>query len=508
MENDQIEEMAINIIEKEILKYSQLKSGIKKGDKEISWDGYITVFDGKGRGKDNFEYNINVQVKGRYVKKLNKGNSKYPLEKSHLLNYQKQKTGTLLLVVDFIDIENYQIYYANLLPVDLKALIDGNKSRAKKPKVNINLKPIIESSPSSLKNICLNFVINSKRQIGIQIKDLDELKNVDKVEFKVILENENRENLDEYLLNNDVYNYAILDDQFKTEIALTKGDLVLIEREINKEIKIKDKVYFNSYKLSKQKGKEIIKIGKGIFFDLKNNKINFNFQGTLQERITDMNFFVDLISNRTLEINEVILDFPEYKKNKSETEKIINEYNDKIRDLKELNDKFITMNIKFEEDIDKLEQQDRKNLLLFKRIFCDKTIPENLNIKQFGLNFIKIGKCHIAILVQKDKEGKIKINNFFENLDNIITIVIVKNNEKPSIENRTSPYFMLEAENILKFSNFNSDVVFQSLKLIQNWEKQSDYINRFMLELLKAYDKNNKRKDILELAENINEDEI
>lgn len=167
MENDQIEEMAINIIEKEILKYNQLKSGIKKGDKEISWDGYITVFDGKGRGKSNFEYNINVQVKGRYVKKIKQGNSKFPLEKSHLINYQKQKNGTLLLVVDFTDIENYQIYYANLLPVDLKALIDKNKSKAKKPKVTINLKPIIESSPSSLKNICLNFAINSKRQIGL-----------------------------------------------------------------------------------------------------------------------------------------------------------------------------------------------------------------------------------------------------------------------------------------------------------------------------------------------------
>ena len=51
MENDQIEELAVNIIESEILKYKDLKSNITKGDKEISWDGYITIFDGKGRGK-------------------------------------------------------------------------------------------------------------------------------------------------------------------------------------------------------------------------------------------------------------------------------------------------------------------------------------------------------------------------------------------------------------------------------------------------------------------------
>ena len=63
MESDQIEEMAVTLIEKEILKYSNLKPNIPKGDKAISWDGYITVFDGKGRNKEHFEYNINVQLK-------------------------------------------------------------------------------------------------------------------------------------------------------------------------------------------------------------------------------------------------------------------------------------------------------------------------------------------------------------------------------------------------------------------------------------------------------------
>ena len=252
MENDQIEELAVNIIENEILKYSDLKSNITKGDKGISWDGYITIFDGKGRGKDNFEYKIDVQVKGRMVKKIKKGNIKFSIERAHLINYQKQNNGTLLLVVDIVDNLTYQIYYANLLPVDLKQLIESNKSKAKKTKISILLKPINESSVSSLKNICRNFALNSKRQIDI------------------------------------------------------------------------------------------------------------------------------------------------------------------------------------------------------------------------------------------------------------ISIVIAKEGEKPSTENRTSPYFVMSAEDILKFSNFNAEVVFDSINVIQNFENQSDYINAFMLELLKAYDKDNKRKDILDLAERIN----
>lgn len=34
----------------------------------MSWDGYITVLDGKGRATNNFQYNINVQVKRKKSK--------------------------------------------------------------------------------------------------------------------------------------------------------------------------------------------------------------------------------------------------------------------------------------------------------------------------------------------------------------------------------------------------------------------------------------------------------
>lgn len=59
-------------------------------------------------------------------------------------------------------------------------------------------------------------------------------------------------------------------------------------------------------------------MGKGIVFNLDSRKINFNFQGTLQDRITDMEFFIDLIKNKTVTINGATLNLPEYKEDINE----------------------------------------------------------------------------------------------------------------------------------------------------------------------------------------------
>lgn len=323
--------------------------------------------------------------------------------------------------------------------------------------------------------------------MGIPIKDLSELNNIDTIEFKVISE---KGKLFDYILNNDVYTYAILKDELKTMVALPKGELVMVQEKIKKSVEIKDKLYYSSYTLTRQKEHETITMGKGIVFDLDIRKINFNFQGTLQDRITDMEFFIDLVKNKTVTINGATLNLPAYKEDINEENRIIEDYSKKIHDLKVLRDKFLELKIDFKEDIYKLDKQSRNNLLLFKKIFCDNIVPTNLNIQQSGVHFIKIGNCSIAVLAQKNRNEELKVYNYFGELKDIISIVIAKEGEKPSAENRTSPYFVMSSEDIIKFSNFNAEVAFNSINVIQNFENQSDYINGFVLELLKANEYN------------------
>lgn len=503
MENDWIEDLSVTIIEKEVCKYRNLKPHIPKNDKGISWDGYITVFDGRGRGTNNFEYNINVQVKGRKVEKIRQGKNKFPIEKAHLLNYQKQQGGTLLLVVDIVDEDNYQIYYANLLPVDLKQILENNHSKAKEPKISIQLRPVKEATQSSLRNVCMNFAINSKRQAGAVIKDMKDLKNISKIDFKVVSD---KDKIFDYMLNNDVYSYATLDDDLNTIVALPKEDIVLITSKIEESVKIKDKEYYSSYYRSIQKEGETYKIGKSITIDFNKRKIIFKFEGTFKEIIKDLQFYVDLLKNKQMSLNGGILTLSEFiNKEKEKTiEEIINDSEKKICDYKIIVDIFSKLNISFDDDVNKLTQQDFNNIQLLKNLFYDGIIPENLKITNQGVNTLTIGKYTIAIWCQKENNVNWKCYNYFSDLKENVKISTVPIGEEPDEKMRMSPYFVISAKDVAAFSNFNAEIVLQSLDIIGNWKKQSGLITESLLELIEFYDENNDRKEVLQLARDIN----
>ncbi len=404
-----------------------------------------------------------------------------------------------MLVVDIVDVNNYQIYYANLLPVDLKQILEnGKESKAKRPTKTITIKPIVELSPSSLKNICLNFIYNSKSQMGIPIKDIEELKNVNSVEFKVVAD---KGQVFDYILNNDVYTYAILDDELHSKVALPKGDFVMIQNEIKKTIKIKDKVYYNSYFWSRTKECEFITIGKAIRINLKTKIISVKFKGTISDRIKDMQFYIDLMLNKSMLINDAELKLPISREIEETTEQI-EIWKKRLENLKSLDSKLKEFNINFEKDIDELKEQDRKNLFMFMNIFCKNKISEAIKVKSTGLNCIKIDKYNIAVWCEQEN-GQLKFYNFFRDLKDIVKIVIVEDGEEPNIENITSPYLLLGVRDIMEYSNFNAKVVEKSFEVIKNFEKQSNYINKFILNLLQAYDKTDSRNDLLELAKNL-----
>ena len=101
-----IEEIAVLAVRNEIVKYSDmLVAYIDTKEKTPMWDGYIYIYkpNSKYKKRNEFEGKIGVQVKGKTVTNLSKGNSKYQIEVDYLRAYQKEKNGVLVLVVEIID---------------------------------------------------------------------------------------------------------------------------------------------------------------------------------------------------------------------------------------------------------------------------------------------------------------------------------------------------------------------------------------------------------------------
>jgi len=496
MEKDQIEERSVSAIKNEIAKYNMLKPGLETGDKRISWDGYITVFN-KNRNKKGWSYDIKVQVKGHEVKKFKKGNITFSIEIEDLKNYQEDGSGTLFFVVYMIDYQTTKIYYANLLPVDLNYILSNIKPNQKTK--SIKFRPVCEATQSSLKNICLNFVENSKKQMGTPIMDLEKLSNVARVGFKVTAD---KDKVFDYILNNDVYSYAYLDDNI-SKVALPKGEMVMISHTVNADIKVGDEIYYNKYEFQRMKNGEQINIGKGVIFNLNTKKADFKFKGSLSDRIADIEFFLALVNSKKLSINGVVLDFPPYKKDINETKVIIKEWEERLTNLKLIKKTFENFNINFTLDIDKLEEEDINNLYMFVDIFGKDKIVKNKNITKTGLYNIKIAKYKILIWATISKEGIIHCYDYFGDLSDIVNLVLVREGEQPTPEDATSPYLMFTPEDILSSSNLNVESIKKSIEGISRLKKQSQYISNFMLNILNAYDQDTKRKDLLDLSEYI-----
>ena len=81
MDSSKIEGKAVRYV-KEILDDCPLLSSndIKEGDKEISWDGNVKIFNSERHAKDNLLGRVFVQVKGKVVadKDLSKDLIAYP----------------------------------------------------------------------------------------------------------------------------------------------------------------------------------------------------------------------------------------------------------------------------------------------------------------------------------------------------------------------------------------------------------------------------------------------
>ena len=486
--------IAKNKFESEIIENNNtLRPFFSDNDKTPLWDGQIFIYKSIEKKIDNWDDKLYVQIKGKGVESLSEGNKTFSLEMSKLKAYQRDINGTLLLVCLYTDNMEYKLYYRNLLPVDLNSILENADET--KNSTSFEIYPINKGQKNEILHICLNFVKNAKKQINTEIKNIEDIKNIKEIKSQYI--GKNQDEFFKELLNNMVYTYAT-DTNGKT-FAISKNENIKIfmGQEIDRNVSIDDKVYYSSYTLQRQKDGESIIIGNSVTLNLVSNKINFNFNGNIDQKIKCLDLFIDMQKKQKITINGVTFNL-----NKEDCVDVEN-YEKELKELKIIKNMFNKLGISFNDKLEELSDSDWKNIKILVNIFEKNIKPKKPLVLQTGICKMTIGRNVILLWIDAEKNN---YYNFFEDLSSIVRIARTSEGKEPTNEDSISPYLLLidntimgEKDNLFEYANWNSEIVKKSFEKVSRYKDLSAYINEFILRLLLTYDKKT-REDLLNLA--------
>lgn len=482
MDSTDIEKIATNKIEELVLKNSEFLSPyINSNDKTPLWDGNIYVYNKNPKTNGTFEGKIDVQIKGRQVNDF-KENNTYSFKVETLRGYQKEIKGTLLLIVDFISIDNYKVYYCNLLPVDLYQILKDVKEGQKN--VSLKLKEINENTALNFKNVCVNFYKNSIRQANKKIINESEFNKIEELNFEVFTK---KSEYEEYLEIADVYTYAKMKDTHE-EVVTVKGEWKSCAT-IKRNVSINGRKFYPEYTIIGKNAEEL-KVGP-ITIDLLNAKIRFELEGTPKKRIKDLEFISSVLKEQYIMFDDVKLDLPF--NDVEMINKNIDIYSKQLEYFKKIVKLFKFFNTKFDIDYNQLNKVDLRNLHNLMSLYDGKFSKEIKELQKYYININKYKFVFVPVL------NRNKLYNFYsqEMVDNTLCVII-----RDGKKIKTSIYSNLLPEEYLNVSNFNEKIILKSFKNLELNDMVLDSINLLLLSFLLAYDQSKDRK-YLDLADKL-----
>lgn len=498
--NKRIEDLAINILERALLKSPYLECYIDSNDKTPSWDGNVIVYKNKNNKKSNIMGKVPIQVKGTKSSPVNKdGTISYCADVADLNNYYND--GGAIFFVIFVDtiLTNGKIYYTNLLPYDLNNVM---KKVKKQKKYAIQLK-CFPDSIDGIANIFISFLSNRPKQMGIIRKDLPSLKKlkdsgamIESLSLYTTGIGINRNTIESYILTHDTYLYAKIKGS-DIDIPVEKVSEATIARQIEASVEVKGMVFYNTCQLVYKKDISYIQIGKSLSFkvskEMTEGAINIKINGNLSERIRDLQFIVSLIEERHMTINGAIMEInPINKKQIDKFKELLRYWNDVKKMLEALG-------VKEELDCDNLTNKDYNNIYNYvNAVLYDKEIGFPNLTENYHYGLFAISNLAILLWCEKQNSGNYKVQNFFNPLN--IVIFDDDNTEPVNI----SQFALLRQLDFSHVSNLDIDRIVEDLKIKPMNNMSSEIINSLALDVISGYDKQ-KRKDasLLMLAESI-----
>jgi len=489
---NKIDSIAVDTVSQETNRHDLLHPNFNKGDKEPFFDGHIWVYKVSPQKQENYLDRIPVQIKGREVKGFSKSKCSFrPVKKAELEAYRKE-SGIIFFVVEVLKNKSQQtkIFWKQLLPYDIDFLM---KKMKRDNSTTINLTSL---DKKDLTLLCQNFIANRKKQKHDNTKAFCEIKNIDGFAISAItgLFGGGDKALNDYILAEyPLYFYAVDENDTSFTIGNFIDEGLYLRFQFTDEVFVDDKSYGSHY-FSKHMNKMgyYIQFGKSWRF-LPSGQAKFTATGTLAERIKDIDFLLKVIKGGEVRIGDN--EFPYTSHLQHEENASIHDIEKNFESLQAMMRVFEFLGMNSPVDITAFNENDHRRIFaLAEQVIHGKECP--IPFKHKGVNILGIGKYRFLVFAYQNK-----VVNLFDGNYRELVWAGIEMSDGTKI--RFSPYYFLNSESIAKSSNFDGEVVMESIKEYPYSPSMGWWYNNLLLEAIKAVDIDPENRQVVKFSNDL-----
>ena len=491
----ELEKIAISAVETSIGKTDLLTSFINRGDKEPCWDGNIYIHESRDHTKRNIK-KVSTQIKGKLVTSCKVEKTvKYRISQDDLTAYM-MNGGTLFFVV-CVDRETgdaLQIYYTDLLPLKIKAIMKKHQN---------SYQIILRKFPNSNSEktmLFLNFYDDAQRQASFAGKDLP---TINDLETSGVLESlsfhcrgygnyQTQRAIPKLMEGKPLAVYAnIRGGSAPIPVEYYEGVYhVMTSERQDTPVYVNGTRYYEGYQVITTAEKIELYIGSSVKLTFSNNegtdaqspaKITVKIKGTLKEQIVGLEFVSAMVKYEAFNIGHIKIPL------KLSEESIVNlgvaNYPERLVEYRCVQNFLDSMNVKRDLDIQKCTDEDFRRLNLLIGAIRDKLPVKNAPEKPGNVQKITIANLKLAVVYLERESGGYFVFDYF---GNHFDVSWSPDGSNPIM---VSQFFAMEVDDFLTLDNLNLKVIVEDFKKIEVSSHHLEFGNHTMLVMLKAYDK-------------------
>ena len=409
MSSVKVEAAATNAVRNLInLSNSMTSDEIKEGDRGVSFDGCIPIYLKNKIKKNNFCNKVDIQVKGRSVKKLSSAEHlKFSMTLSDIKNY-KNVGGTIIFYVQVnSDRTKSRIYIKSLLPYEINQILKTNS----KNNVSLTFEYIDETDVKKLEYIFFQFQNDKDKQYSYKdeyktIEDFEKEKGTFKLGINIPSISMNPIDY----LNKKSFIYFQPENFNNIQIPCGIVELSSFTYKKDMDIKIGEEIINATVEIKQFSDYIMVNINDCIFYNSKKNMFTFELNTNLKKALYNIELIRKFIKYETIIIDKNKLSI------KSGGEYSILDH--QIEVINKLDVIVKALNIVTEPIIDFRSIESIKNIgLVYNNIIDKKGIPFINEYDVFLLN-ISIFNLKISFSVQRRKDKTYDLYNFYDLLIN------------------------------------------------------------------------------------------